>query len=89
VLRPTMPHTRQVGMSKSRFSRLKCVLGNTVFLEIMTNSVEMESGSNLFSGDGCWSFFLLLPHSPFQPNSSNSALASCKSLVSNPSVNQR
>jgi hypothetical protein len=56
--------------------------------EIMSNGVEMESGSNLFSGDSCWSLFLLLPHSLFQVNSCNSALASCKSFVSNPSVNQ-
>jgi len=50
--------------------------------------VEKESGSTLFSGAGCWFLFLLLPHVLFQANSSNSALASCKSLVSNPSVNQ-
>ena len=50
--------------------------------------VEKESGSTLFSGAGCWVLFLLLPHVLFQANSSNSAFASCKSLVSNPSVNQ-
>jgi hypothetical protein len=49
---------------------------------------KRESGSNPFMGDGgqlpCW----VRLHSLFQANSSNNAFASCKSFVSNPSVNQ-
>ena len=46
-------------------------------LEVLSNSVEMKQAVMLLDDD------CLL-----QVNSSNNALASCKSLVSNPSVNQ-
>jgi hypothetical protein len=49
-----------------------------VCLEVLPLSVEKETGSEMLSGE----------NSLFQLNSSNKAFASCKSLVSNPSVNQ-
>jgi hypothetical protein len=51
-------------------------------------SVKKESGSTLLSGEDDLFLFRLCLHSLFQLNSSNNAFASCKSLVSNPSVNQ-
>ena len=45
---------------------------------VFTIGVAKETDSNLFSGDDCL----------LQANSSNNALASCKSFVSKPSVNQ-
>ena len=56
--------------------------------EVVSIGVEKESGNSLFSGDSYWFLFLFLPHVLCQANSSNSAFASCKSLVSNPSANQ-
>jgi hypothetical protein len=47
-------------------------------VEVFAISVEKETGSDTFSGDSCL----------LQVNSSNNAFASCKSFVSNPSVNQ-
>ena len=55
-------------------------------VEVVSIGVEKEASNLLFSGDGCW--FLFLPHSLCQANSSSSALASLRSVVSNPSVNQ-
>ena len=46
-------------------------------IEVLSNSVEIEQAAVLSDDDY-----------PLQVNSSNNALASCKSLVSNPSVNQ-
>jgi len=56
--------------------------------EIVSNGVEKASGSSLLLGDSCKFLSSLRLHSLFHLNSSNSAFASCKSLVSKPSVNQ-
>jgi hypothetical protein len=56
-------------------------------IEIVSNSVGKGFDSYLLLGDDLFLFRLHL-HSLFQLNSSSSALASCKSFVSNPSVNQ-
>jgi hypothetical protein len=58
---------------------------STNLIEGVSIGVEKNRAA-LFSDDSCQ--FLLLPHVLFQLNSSSNALASCKSLVSNPSVNQ-
>jgi hypothetical protein len=56
--------------------------------EVVSISVGKESRSALFSGDGYWLLFRSRLHSSYQLNSSSSAVASCKSFVSIPSVNQ-
>ena len=59
--------------------------GSAPLQEVVSIGVEKELGDPLLSGDACW--FLFLPHSLCQTNSSSSALASLRFAVSNPSVN--
>jgi hypothetical protein len=56
--------------------------------EIVSNGVERVLGGSLLLGDDYMFFFSLCLHSLFQLSSFKNAFASCKSLVSKPSVNQ-
>src|SRR5262245_43202720 len=58
------------------------------FEEVWSISGEKESGSNLLMVMVVCSSCAYARHLLCQANSSSSALASCKSFVSNPSVNQ-